>query len=55
MAFILVALFALTFAAGCVSENPIKNTDDVQKQVTDISGSVENVHSILEDIDTKIG
>lgn len=56
MALILIALFALTFASGCVSQqNPVKSAEDVQERVTGISGSIENVQSTLQDIDTSIG
>ncbi len=52
---IILLLASMTFAAGCVEQNPVRSQDDVSRVVTNISTNVENVGSTLEDIDRGLG
>lgn len=58
IAFLLVflAVFSLVFVSGCVERRTsIKNEQQVGEAVTNISENIEDVSSILTDIDRKLG
>ncbi len=50
-------LLAIVFISGCVEQKPttIKSEREVGEAVTNISGDVEDMSQILQDIDTKLG
>ena len=55
---VLALLVPVTFAAGCIGQAPpttIESEDEVGERVTDISSDVEDIGSILDDIDTSLG
>lgn len=54
---IALLLFSMVFASGCVeqSKTSIKNEQQVGEAVTNISQNIEDVSSILTDIDKKLG
>ncbi len=54
---IFFVLISMVFISGCTtqSQGEIKNTEQVSKAVTNISQNVEDVSSILNDIDKKLG
>ena len=57
VAFLLIAflLFSLVAISGCISTSDIKSQEDVSKAVGDISEDVEDIESILTDIDQDLG
>ncbi len=56
MIVILVLVAAMIFISGCtVQESGVKSTDDVSRVVTNISSGVQNVGSVLQDIDQSLG
>ena len=53
---ILILLASVMFISGCTQqESGVKSTDDVSRVVTNISSGVQNVGSVLEDIDQSLG
>lgn len=49
---------SMVFVSGCTSQTQlgdVKSQEDVQKTVTDVSTSIDNVESTLKDIDSKLG
>lgn len=52
-----VVLFAMVFVSGCVEQQKtsIKSEQQVGEAVTNISQNIEDVSSILTDIDKKLG
>lgn len=57
---IAILLVSVIFVSGCVSQdaaptNTIKSEQQVGEAVTDISNDVDDVSSILTDIDKKLG
>lgn len=52
---IFLALFSVALTAGCVQQSAIKSEQQVGEAVTNISQNVEDVSSILTDIDKKLG
>lgn len=59
LAFVMVflALFSIALISGCVQQptTTIKNEQQVGEAVTNISQNIEDVSSILTDIDKKLG
>ncbi|MBI2578986.1 MAG: hypothetical protein HYW26_04720 [Candidatus Aenigmarchaeota archaeon] len=53
----LLLVVSVIFASGCVSQpkTTIKSEREVGEAVTNISGDVEDVSQILNDIDRKLG
>jgi PBP1b-binding outer membrane lipoprotein LpoB len=56
---IAVVLISTIFISGCTSSNAptgdVKTQDDVKKTVGDVSTDIENIQSVLDDIDKKLG
>ena len=54
---IALLLFSMVFVSGCVEQQrtSIKNEQQVGEAVTNISQNIEDVSSILTDIDKKLG
>lgn len=56
--FIFLALFSVALTAGCVqqqAQTSIKNEEQVGQAVTNISDNINDVSTILTDIDKKLG
>ena len=52
---IIFLLFSTVMISGCVDTGDIKSQEDVSKAVGDISGDVENIEGILDDLDNGLG
>jgi predicted small secreted protein len=57
IAMLLVALllFSAVMLSGCITASGIENPEDVSKAVSNISSGVEDIESILTDIDEDLG
>ncbi|MBI2172640.1 MAG: hypothetical protein HYT73_00315 [Candidatus Aenigmarchaeota archaeon] len=58
MILVFLVMASMVFVSGCTSQTQlgdVKSQEDVQKTVTDVSTSIDNVESTLKDIDSKLG
>jgi len=56
MVLVFVLLVSILFISGCVGQqSEIKSPEDAVRVVTNVSSGIEDVGSVLEDIDRTLG
>ena len=57
MALLLIAflLFSLVTMSGCIATSSIQNQEEASEAVGDVSENVEDIESILQDLDSDLG